>query len=67
VALVGVRLAGFAALAPLLTLPVALPLMRSVARERGRALNPLLGRTAKLLFLHGALFSLGLSLGTAAP
>ncbi len=62
--LVGLRLAGPVALLPLLTLPFAVPLMRAVSRERGRALNPLLARTAKLLFFHGVLFSLGLSLGT---
>jgi 1,4-dihydroxy-2-naphthoate octaprenyltransferase len=58
--------AGLTALAPLLTLPLAAALVRSVARERGRALNPLLKRTALLLFAHGALFALGLSFGTSA-
>jgi 1,4-dihydroxy-2-naphthoate octaprenyltransferase len=58
--------AGLAALAPLLTLPLAAALVRSVARERGRALNPLLKRTALLLFAHGVLFAVGLSLGTSS-
>jgi 1,4-dihydroxy-2-naphthoate octaprenyltransferase len=58
--------AGASALAPLLTLPLAAALVRSVARERGRALNPLLKRTALLLFAHGVLFALGLSLGAGA-
>ncbi len=53
--------AGIGALAPLLTLPLAAALVRKVARERGRALNPLLARTAKLLFVHGVLFALGLT------
>lgn len=55
--------AGLTALAPLVTLPLGVALVRAVARERGRALNPLLKRTALLLFAHGALFALGLSFG----
>jgi 1,4-dihydroxy-2-naphthoate polyprenyltransferase len=54
--------AGMGALAPLVTLPLAIRLVRAVARERGRALNPLLAGTAKLLFLYGLLFALGLVL-----
>jgi 1,4-dihydroxy-2-naphthoate octaprenyltransferase len=65
VALFATGRAGLSALAPLLTLPLAVGLVRSVSRERGRALNPLLKRTALLLFAHGALFALGLGLGTA--
>ncbi|HYH44539.1 MAG TPA: 1,4-dihydroxy-2-naphthoate polyprenyltransferase [Thermoanaerobaculia bacterium] len=51
------------ALLPLLTLPRALGLAIGVARQRGRALNPLLGKTALLLLLHGVLFAAGLALG----
>jgi 1,4-dihydroxy-2-naphthoate octaprenyltransferase len=54
--------AGPGVLAPLVTLPVAVRLVYAVARERGRSLNPLLARTAKLLFLYGLLFALGLAL-----
>jgi 1,4-dihydroxy-2-naphthoate polyprenyltransferase len=54
--------AGLPVLAPLLTLPLAVRLVFAVARERGRALNPLLAGTAKLLFVHGLLFALGLAL-----
>ncbi len=50
-------------LLPLLTLPAALPLLRSVHRDRGRALNPTLGRTALLGVVFGALFALGIALG----
>ncbi|HEV8244332.1 MAG TPA: 1,4-dihydroxy-2-naphthoate polyprenyltransferase [Polyangiaceae bacterium] len=50
-------------LLPLASLPSALLLLRAVARERGRALNPLLGRTAKLLLIFGALFAAGIALG----
>ena len=53
--------AGITALAPLVTLPLALRLVRAVAKERGRALNPLLAGTAKLLFVHGLLFAIGLA------
>ncbi|HEX6765966.1 MAG TPA: 1,4-dihydroxy-2-naphthoate polyprenyltransferase [Polyangiaceae bacterium] len=51
-------------LLPFLTLPLAAGLGRAVARERGRALNPLLARTARLLFLHGLLFATGIALGS---
>ena len=50
-------------LLPFATLPLAVGLFRAVSRERGRALNPLLGRTARLLFLQGILFAVGLALG----
>ena len=49
-------------LLPLLTLPLGVGLVRAVARERGRALNPLLKRTALLLLAYGLLFALGLVL-----
>ncbi len=48
---------------PVLTLPVALRLARQVARSSGAALNPLLVGTAKLLVLHGVLWTIGLGLG----
>jgi 1,4-dihydroxy-2-naphthoate octaprenyltransferase len=50
-------------LLPLATLPLAVALVRGVARERGRALNPLLGRTARLLFFTGALLAAGIAFG----
>jgi 1,4-dihydroxy-2-naphthoate octaprenyltransferase len=53
-------------LLPLVTLPLAVGLIRAVARERGRALNSLLARTARLLFLQGILFAGGLALGREA-
>jgi 1,4-dihydroxy-2-naphthoate octaprenyltransferase len=49
-------------LLPWLTLPLAVRLFGAVRRERGRALNPLLARTAALLLVHGLLFALGLVL-----
>jgi len=49
-------------LLPLLTVPLAVRLFRRVQLERGRALNPLLGGTAKLLLIYGVLFSVGLAL-----
>lgn len=51
------------ALLPLATAPLALVLYRRVRDLRGRALNPALGGTARLLFLFGALFALGIGLG----
>ncbi|HEY4159219.1 MAG TPA: 1,4-dihydroxy-2-naphthoate polyprenyltransferase [Polyangiaceae bacterium] len=53
--------AGAFVLLPLLSAPLALRLERSVSRGEGRALNPLLGRTAGLLLAYGVLFALGLS------
>lgn len=53
-------------LLPLATLPLAIGLVRAVARERGRALNPLLGRTARLLFLNGTLLAAGIAFGGQA-
>jgi 1,4-dihydroxy-2-naphthoate octaprenyltransferase len=44
----------------LATAPLALGLIRAVAGADGRALNPLLGATARLTLLHSALFALGL-------
>lgn len=49
-------------LLPLLTLPLAAQLVRAVANSAGRALNPLLGRTALLTFTHSLLFAVGLAL-----
>ncbi|MFZ5897465.1 MAG: 1,4-dihydroxy-2-naphthoate polyprenyltransferase [Myxococcota bacterium] len=54
-------------LLPLVTAPIALRLARGVVREQGRALNPLLVGTARLLFLFGLLFALGLALAAHAP
>lgn len=47
-------------LLPLVTTPMAIGLVRKVAATEGRALNPLLGATAKLLLIHGVLLSIGL-------
>lgn len=48
---------------PLLTLPAGLRLARAIEAEEGRALNPRLGETARLLFLHSALFAAGIAAG----
>jgi 1,4-dihydroxy-2-naphthoate octaprenyltransferase len=55
-------LAGPWVLLPLLTLPMAWGLGRRLHRERGRALNPVLVGTAKLVLLYGALFTVGIGL-----
>lgn len=47
---------------PWLTLPLALSNISRLRKEEGRALNPLLGATARLVFLFGALFALGIYL-----
>ncbi len=60
VALVITQAAGPEALLPLVSLPLALKTERAVSSTEGRALNPLLGATAKLLMIFGILFSLGL-------
>ena len=48
-------------LLPVLTAPLAFGLLGRLRRERGAALNLVLANTAKLVFLHGLLFALGLS------
>jgi 1,4-dihydroxy-2-naphthoate octaprenyltransferase len=51
-----------AVLAPLLTLPLAALVARTVlTRTDGEALNPALERTGQLLALYAALFALGLA------
>lgn len=45
-----------------LSLPLGISLIRQVARTEGRALNPLLGATARLLLIQGLLLSVGLVL-----
>lgn len=49
-------------LLPLLSLPVAVKLWRTVLTQEGLLLNAALAGTAKLLLLHGLLFALGLVL-----
>jgi 1,4-dihydroxy-2-naphthoate octaprenyltransferase len=53
-------------LLPWLTGPIAVALLRKVSVTQGRALNPLLVGTARLLFVFGALFALGIALGAGA-
>jgi 1,4-dihydroxy-2-naphthoate octaprenyltransferase len=47
-------------LLPILSLPLAIKTERAVTASEGRALNPLLAATAKLLLIFGLLFALGL-------
>jgi 1,4-dihydroxy-2-naphthoate polyprenyltransferase len=63
IALFSLGRSGPAVLLPLLSAPLAWPLLRSVWSDRGRALNATLVRTAKLLLVHGLLFAAGLALG----
>ena len=49
-------------LLPLLSLPLAINLVRKVHTVSGPALNPVLGGTGQLLLVYGLLFSLGLVL-----
>lgn len=54
-------------LAPLVTLPYAVPVTRTILqRTDSDALNPALARVAKLLAAHSLLFALGLALPTIA-
>jgi 1,4-dihydroxy-2-naphthoate polyprenyltransferase len=50
-------------LLPWLSIPLAMPLLELVGRERGRALNAGLRGTARLHMVFGALLTLGLLLG----
>jgi 1,4-dihydroxy-2-naphthoate octaprenyltransferase len=52
-----------AVLLPWATVPMAARLARRVAVDHGRALNESLVGTARLLFVHAALFALGIALG----
>lgn len=49
-------------LLPVLTLPSAMKLPRAVRETKGRALNPLLAATAKMLLAHAALAAAGFAL-----
>lgn len=49
-------------LLPLLAAPLAAPCLRALAAVDGAALNPWLGRTARLLLAYGALLAVGVSL-----
>jgi 1,4-dihydroxy-2-naphthoate polyprenyltransferase len=53
---------GLTALAPLVSLPLAISLARRVRRERGVELNALLAATARLLVVFGLLLAAGLAL-----
>ncbi|MNU08349.1 1,4-dihydroxy-2-naphthoate octaprenyltransferase [compost metagenome] len=55
------KLSPWAAL-PLLSLPLAVNLVRKVHTVTGPALNPVLGGTGQLLLVFSLLFSLGLVL-----
>jgi 1,4-dihydroxy-2-naphthoate polyprenyltransferase len=55
------QLRSLALLAPLVTLPLALRATLHVSRDTGRALNPWLVATAKLVFLHGVAFAAGIA------
>lgn len=57
-------LVGAWALLPLLTLPLVVPLVRTVFTQQGRVLNRALAGTGRLHMLFGVLFALGLWLGT---
>ncbi len=50
---------------PLLSVPLAMTLMRQFVTLRGRDLNPVLERTAKLLVLYGVLYTVGIIMGLA--
>jgi 1,4-dihydroxy-2-naphthoate octaprenyltransferase len=54
-------------LLPLVSAPLAVVLFRRVVNGQGRALNPLLGQTARLLFLFAVLFALGILFGARHP
>jgi 1,4-dihydroxy-2-naphthoate octaprenyltransferase len=62
VAMLALRWTGPSVLLPLLTIPWGVRLARSVARDRGTALNLTLAGTAKLLSVYGILFAIGIAL-----
>ena len=52
----------FGVLLALLSIPLAIPLLRLVNTEKGRILNQGLARTARLELIYGGLFAVGVSL-----
>ena len=57
---------GLALLLPLLAIPLAAPLLRTVRTfTEPRQLNPVLKATARLALVHGLLFAIGLAIGSA--
>lgn len=50
-------------LLPLLSLPLAIPLLRAISKESGPVLNQRLGETGRLLVVFGLLMSIGIALG----
>ena len=56
--------ASFWVLLCFLTAPVAVGLLHRVRTEEGKALNPVLGETARLELFYGILFAVGLVIGT---
>jgi 1,4-dihydroxy-2-naphthoate octaprenyltransferase len=63
VALAATHQIGWGGLAPLLALPLAWPLVRSVYGDVGPALNRTLGGTARLLLVGAALLGVGVLIG----
>jgi 1,4-dihydroxy-2-naphthoate octaprenyltransferase len=63
VVMVGARIASPGVLLSLLTIPIGVGLFRRVLSEQGRALNPVLGETARLELIFGVLFAVGLAIG----
>lgn len=61
----GLGWVGPTVLLPWLTVPLAIRLARTVARDSGRALNASLVRTAQLVFLFGLCLALGITLDAA--
>lgn len=66
-AMVWFRYVSVWALISYLTLPIAIVLFLHVRKYRGPVLNHTLARTAKLLFLFSALFSMGVVVGVLVP
>jgi 1,4-dihydroxy-2-naphthoate octaprenyltransferase len=63
-ALAAARLLSPWVLLPVLSAPLAVRLIRRVARDTGRALNASLVGTARLLLVHAVLFAIGIAAGT---
>ncbi len=58
---------GLAVLLPLLAMPLALPLLRTIRTfTEPRQLNPVLKATARLALVHSLLFAIGLAAGAAS-
>ncbi len=60
------KLSSFYILLPLVSMPLALPLLATISEKKGRVLNETLAGTARLSLIYSILFSLGIIFGSSS-